>query len=91
MKTWKAEVELAIGDEIIAARTDNATVLIQGINEWRSGTRSDVTTLASSYQNGTADQNIRTAEANLGAILNEAGLLLEFQDEAVEHDVYIRN
>jgi hypothetical protein len=24
MKTWKAEVELATGDEIIAARTDNA-------------------------------------------------------------------
>jgi hypothetical protein len=28
MKTWKAEVELATGDNIIAARTDNAPDLI---------------------------------------------------------------
>jgi hypothetical protein len=78
MKTWKAEVELATGDKIIAARTDNAPVLIQGINEWKSETRSDVTTLASSYQNGIAEWNIRTAEANMRAMLNKAGLPLEF-------------
>jgi hypothetical protein len=91
MKTWKAEVELATGDKIIAARTDNALELIQAIREWRSGTRSEVTTIASSYQNGPAEQNIRTAEANMRAMLKEAGLLLEFWDEAVEHDAYIRN
>jgi hypothetical protein len=55
MKTWKAEVELAAGDKNIAARTDNAPELIQAIREWRSGTRSEVITIASSHQNGPAE------------------------------------
>jgi hypothetical protein len=59
--------------------------------EWRSGTRSQVITIASTHQNRSAEQNIRTAEANMRAILKEAGLPLEFWDEAVEHDTYIRN
>jgi hypothetical protein len=59
--TWKAEVELATADKIIAARTDNAPELIQAIREWRSGTRSEVTTITSSHQNGPAERNIRTA------------------------------
>jgi hypothetical protein len=63
MKTWKAEVLLATGDKIIAIRTDNAPELIQAIREWRSGTRSEVTTIASSHQNGPADRNFRTGEA----------------------------
>jgi hypothetical protein len=48
MKTWKTEFKLATGDKIIAARTDNAPELIQAIREWRSGTRLEVTTIASS-------------------------------------------
>jgi hypothetical protein len=52
MTTWKAEIELATGDKIIAARADNAPELIQAIHEWRSGTRLEVTTIASSHQNG---------------------------------------
>jgi hypothetical protein len=91
MMTWKVEVELATGDKIIAASTDNVPELIQTIREWTSGMRSDVTTIASSPQNGPAEWNVRTAEANLRAMLKEAGLLLEFWHEAVEHDTYIEN
>jgi hypothetical protein len=53
--------------------------------------RSEVTTIASSHQNGLAEWNLRTAEANIRAMLKEAGLPLKFWDEAVEHDAYIRN
>jgi hypothetical protein len=42
-------------------------------------------------QNGPAERNIRTAEADMRAMLKEADLPLEFWDEAVEHDAYIRN
>jgi hypothetical protein len=91
MKTWKVEVELATGDKIIASRTDNVPELIQASSEWRSGMRSEVTTIASSHQNGPAERNIRTAEAHMRAMLKEAGLPLEFWDKAVEHDAYIRN
>jgi hypothetical protein len=47
--------------------------------------------IASSHQNGSAERNIRTAEANIRAILKEAELPLEFWDEAIGHDAYIRN
>jgi hypothetical protein len=91
MKAWKVEIELATGDKIIAVRTDDASELIQAIHEWRLGMRSEVTTIASSHQNGLAEWNIRTAEENMRAMLKEAGLPLEFWDEAVEYDAYIRN
>jgi hypothetical protein len=78
MKTWKAEVELPTGNKIIAARTDNAPELIQAIREWQSGTRSEVTIMVLSHQNGLAELNIRTAEVNIRAMLKEAELPLEF-------------
>jgi hypothetical protein len=53
--------------------------------------RSEVITIASSHQNRPVEQNIRTMEANMRAMLKEAGLLLKFWDKAIEHDAYIRN
>jgi hypothetical protein len=53
--------------------------------------RSAVTTIVSSYQNWPSEPNCRTAMVNMRAILNEAGLRLEFRDEAVDHDAYISN
>jgi hypothetical protein len=43
------------------------------------------------YQNDLAKHNIRTAEVDMQAMLKEVDLLLEFWDEAAEHDVYIWN
>jgi hypothetical protein len=78
MKSRKVEFELAIGDKIIATRTDNAPELIQAILECRLGTRSEVAIIALSHQNSPAEWNLRTAEANMRAMLKEAGLSLEF-------------
>jgi hypothetical protein len=49
------------------------------------------TTVALSHQNGPAKRNIQTAEADMRAMLKDAGLLIEFWDEAVEADTYMRN
>jgi hypothetical protein len=68
--------------------------LIRAVRDWRdagAGMRSEQTTIASLHQNSTAECNIRTAEADMRAMLKEADLPLEFWDEAVEHDTYIRN
>jgi hypothetical protein len=51
--------------------------------------RSDVTTLASSHQNGPTESNIMTAKGNMIAMLKDPGLPLEFWDKAIEQDAYI--
>jgi hypothetical protein len=94
LKMWKKDVEFETDKRIQAARTDNAPELLKAIAEWReegAGTRSEQTTAASSHQNGSAERNIRTAEADMRAMLKEADLPLEFWDDAVEHDACIRN
>ncbi|POS86231.1 hypothetical protein EPUL_003290 [Erysiphe pulchra] len=55
------------------------------------GTESQYTTIASSYQNGLVERNIGTAEASMRTMLKEAELPIEFWDEAVSTDVYLRN
>ena len=94
LKSWKQDVELESSQKVRAARTDNAPELLKAVGDWRSegaGTRLEQTTAASSHQNGPAERNIRTAEADMRAMLKEASLPLEFWDEAVEHDAYVRN
>jgi Reverse transcriptase (RNA-dependent DNA polymerase)/gag-polypeptide of LTR copia-type len=94
LMTWKTDTEFQVDAKIMAARSDNAPELIQAVEQWRekgAGTQSQLTTVASSHQNGPAERNIRTAEADMRAMLKEAGLPMEFWDEAVEHDAYIRN
>ena len=51
------------------------------VKEWRaagSGVCLELTTIASLYQNGLAERNIRTAETDIRAMLEETGLPLEF-------------
>jgi hypothetical protein len=64
---WKKDVEFETNKKIQAARTDNAPELLKAIVEWReegAGTGSEQTTAASSHQNGSAERNIHTAEAD---------------------------
>lgn len=63
------------------------------ISKWRieQGTQLEPTTIATSNQNGAAERNIQTCENSMRAMLKDAELPLEFWDEAVETDVYIRN
>jgi hypothetical protein len=94
LKAWKKDVEFQTKLKILAARTDNAPELLKAIDGWRdagSGVRKEQTTAATSHQNGPAERNIRTAEADARAMLKEAGLPIEFWDEAVEYDAYVRN
>jgi hypothetical protein len=49
------------------------------------------TTIASLNHNRFAERSIGTAEASMRAMLYDAGLLLEFWDEAVKADIYLRN
>ena len=79
--------------KIKAARSDNAPELLQAIKGWTvaQGVDSQPTTAESSHQNGPAERNIGTAEADMRAMLEDARLPLEFWDEAVEADIYLRN
>jgi hypothetical protein len=69
LMTWKTDIEFQVDAKIMAARSDNAPELIQAVDqrrEKRSGVQSQLTTVASSHQNGPAEMNIRTAEADEG-------------------------
>jgi hypothetical protein len=93
LEDWKKAVELQADTKIKAARSDNAPELVQIIEGWRTsqGTEPQFMTIASSYQNGPAERSIGTAEASMRAMLNDASLPLEFWDEAVTADAYLRN
>ena len=93
LKIWKTFVEHQTGEKVKAAGTDNAPELLQQVEEWRvtQGVELQPTTIASSHQNGPAERNIQTAQADMRAMLKDAGLPIEFWDEAVEADAYVRN
>jgi hypothetical protein len=93
LRVWKIFVEHQTDEKVKAAGTDNAPELLQQVEEWRvaQGVELQPTTIASSHQNGPAERNIQTAEANMRAMLKDAGLPIEFWDEAVEADTYMRN
>ena len=93
LRTWKICVEHQTGEKIKAVGTDNAPELLQVAEEWRTaqGVELQPTTIASSHQNGPAERNIQTVEADMRAMLKDAELPIEFWDEAAEADAYIRN
>lgn len=93
LRLWKIFVEHQTDEKVKAAGTDNAPELLQQVEEWRitQGVELQPTTIASSHQNGPAERNIQTAEAGMRAMLKDASLPIEFWDEAVEADTYMRN
>ena len=93
LQVWKAFVEHQTGEKVKAVGTDNAPELLQQVEEWRvtQGVELQPTTIASSHQNGPAERNIQTAQADMRAMIKDAGLPIEFWDEAVEADAYMRN
>ncbi|KAI0991385.1 hypothetical protein K3495_g16802, partial [Podosphaera aphanis] len=90
---WKLGVEFQSGEKIKAVRSDNAAELLKVVSKWKveQGTCAEQTTIATSNQNGAVERNIQTCENGMRALLKDADLPLEFWDEAVETDVYIRN
>jgi hypothetical protein len=94
LRHFKQDVELETEKKIKKARSDNAPELIKSVREWReagSGVKSQLTTAASSHQNGPAERNIRTAEADMRAMLKDSSMPIEFWCEAVVYDGYCRD
>ena len=93
LRKWKAKVELQTGKKVKACRSDNAPELKLVMNQWEAeeGVQANYTVIASSNQNGPAERSIQTAEHAMRAMLDDAQLPIEFWDEAVEADAYIRN
>ena len=79
--------------QIRAIRIDNAAELKSLLKEWSNeyGLTHEPTVPCKSNQNGVAEKTIQRAEANARAMLIEAKLPIEFWDEAVEADAYLRN
>jgi hypothetical protein len=93
LRSWKVKEELQTGKKVKAARSDNAPELKNVLDTWEKedGIRADYTTTATSSQNGPAERSIQTAENAMRAMLDDAEMPMEFWDEAVEADAYIRN
>jgi hypothetical protein len=93
LRTWKNGVERQTEKKIKQARSDNAPELLKVMLGWKvdEGIEAQSTTISSSHQNGPAERNIQTAEADMRAMLQESNLPIEFWDEAVMADSYVRN
>ena len=84
-------MELETEKKVKEARSDNAPELIKAVHDWRARVKHQLTTIASSHQNGKAERNIQIAEANIRSITKQAGLPIEFWDHAGIYDVCVRN
>jgi hypothetical protein len=93
LRGWRKRVERQARQSILAVRIDNAAELKSLLREWSEseGIRHEATVAHSSHQNGTAERSIQTSESDARAMLKDAGLPIEFWDEAVEADAYMRN
>jgi hypothetical protein len=93
LRSWRVKEERQTGREVKAARSDNAPELKNVLDTWEKedGIRANYTTIATSNQNGPAERSIQTAENAVRTMLDDAELPMEFWDEAVETDAYIRN
>ena len=93
LHTWKPTVEAQTGQRLLAARIDNAAELKEALQSWAAttGVKRELSAPYASHQNGTAERSIQTAENGARAMLKDAKLPIEFWDEAVEADTYLRN
>jgi hypothetical protein len=90
---WKKAGELKANTKIKAPRSDNVPEVVQTIEGWRpsQGIQAQFMASASSYQNRSGKCIIGIVENSMSAMLNNAALPLEFWDEVVSADIYIRN
>ena len=93
LRTWKNGVERQTEKVIKQARSDNAPELLKAVLGWKvnDGVETQSTSISSSHQNGPAERNIQTVEADMRAMLQESNLPIEFWDEAAMADSYVRN
>lgn len=93
LQKWKIGVELESGEKVKAARSDNAPEIKLILEDWctTNGIRSENTVVHTSSQNGVAERSIQTSENSARAMLKDAKMPIEFWDEAVKADTYLRN
>lgn len=93
LQPWKKKVELETGLKLQAVRSDNAPELVKLVKQWEKefGVVHNDTVAYIHNQNGVAERNIQTSEANVRAMLKDSGLPNEFWPEAAQADVYLRN
>ncbi|KAI1000751.1 hypothetical protein K3495_g7446 [Podosphaera aphanis] len=85
--------ERQTGKLLKSARSDNAPELKNIMVQWQNedGVIAKFTAIASSHQNEPAERSIQTAEMAMRTMIDDAELPIEFWDEAIEYDSYIRN
>lgn len=90
---WRAKVELETGLKVHKVRLDNAPELLEIATAWskKDGVEVQPTVVATSHSNGVAERHIRISEMQGRAMLKDAKLPLEFWDEAMVADAYVRN
>ena len=93
LRKWKLRIELQCSAKVQAVRSDNATELRSTLDEWCASIdiEPEYTVAYNSIQNGVVERGIRTTENQFRAMLQDAGLPLEFWPEAAEADSYVRN
>ncbi|KAI0992923.1 hypothetical protein K3495_g15261, partial [Podosphaera aphanis] len=93
LRRLKLREERQTGKLLKSARSDNAPELKNVMVQWQNedGVIAEFTAIASSHQNGPAERSIQTAEMAMRTMIDDAELPIEFWDEAVEYDSYIRN
>ncbi|KAI0993059.1 hypothetical protein K3495_g15125, partial [Podosphaera aphanis] len=93
LRKLRVREERQTGRKLKSTRSDNAPELKHVMLQWEreDGVVANFTAIASSHQNGPAERSIQTAEMAIRTMIDDAELPIEFWDEAVEYDSYIRN
>ena len=90
---WRFKIELQSDVKILTVWSDNASELKLILNEWSSTSEVAAQYIISynSYQNESAERDIRSSEESTHVIIKNVDLLIEFWSEIVETNVYLRN
>ncbi|KAI1006202.1 hypothetical protein K3495_g2019 [Podosphaera aphanis] len=93
LRKFRVREELQKGRKLKSTRSDNAPELKYKMEQWEreDGVVANFTVIASSHQNGPAERSIQTAEMSIRTMIDDAELPIEFWDEPVEYDSYVRN
>ncbi|KAI0997030.1 hypothetical protein K3495_g11153 [Podosphaera aphanis] len=77
----------------MAVRSDNAGEILKVLGSWKrdNGVAVENTSPYSSNQNGTAERGMQSTVYATRAMLKEAGLPVEFWDEAARTHIYMAN
>jgi hypothetical protein len=90
---WKIKVERQSSALLKAVRSDGARELTALLRQWERdhGISAESTEAYNSLQNGVVERSIQTSEECVRAMLEEAKMPVEFWEEALQAQTYLRN